>query len=90
MWQPLPKYLEIVILEITFFSVIVHGITAGLFENEHGNAACHQFAYLVIASFAMVLQIVDLLKEVWEVMTDGFVNLPYNDLAALAGGGLGA
>ena len=48
----------------------------------------------------MVFQIVDLLKEVWEVpipmaigtigMADGFENLPYNDLAALAGGRLGA
>ena len=74
-------------VKITFFSVIVHGITAGLFENEHGNAACHQFAYLVITSFAMIFQIVDLLKKVWEIKADGFVNLPYNDLAALSGGG---
>ena len=90
MWQPLPKHLEIVFFEITFFPVIVHGITAGLFENEQGDAACHQFTYLIIASFAMVLQIVDLHKKLWKIMADSFVNLPYNDLAVLAGGGLGA
>jgi hypothetical protein len=89
-WQTLTEQLDIVVAETTFFTVIVHRIAAGLFEEEQCYAARQQFAYLVFAAFAEVFKSVKLLEDVGKIMADGFVNLPYNDLTALAVGGLGA